>query len=512
MSIPFLKWSLVSLLLFSALHSPAQAPASVYHEPFRPQLHFSPKEKWTNDPNGLVYFQSTWHLFFQYYPGDIIWGPMHWGHATSKDLVHWRQQPVALYPDSLGYIFSGSAVVDSNNTSGFGKKGRIPLVAIFTQHDPVGEKNGSNTFQNQSIAYSLDNGRTWTKYIGNPVLKNPGITDFRDPNVCWYRPGKKWIMTLATKDRVTFYASADLKSWKKQSEFGQDLGAHGGVWECPDLFPLRLGKATYWVLLVSTNPGGPNGGSGTQYFIGQFDGKKFYPADNTVRWIDYGPDDYAGITWNNTGERKVFLGWMSNWTYASQLPTTTWRNAMTLPRELSLRRLDGGIYLCSAPVKELKSLAGVSKVLKEVTIDSITDLSSRVDCSSGLYKLTLKGTGLKDFFITFSNVKGEQMVVGYELASNRWYIDRSLSGVTDFNHEFPRKYFAPRPSAAGEWDLTIVMDASSLELFADKGLTVMSCLFFPGATLSHVQIGSRGRWNITQLSCTPLRSVWPSLP
>ena len=500
------------MLILPCHYTPAQEPVSAYHEPFRPQLHFSPKEKWTNDPNGLVYFQKTYHLFFQYYPNDIIWGPMHWGHAVSKDLLHWRQLPIALYPDSLGYIFSGSAVVDSNNTSGFGSKGNIPLVAVFTQHDPLGEKNGRNDFQNQSIAYSLDNGRTWTKYEGNPVLKNPGITDFRDPNVFWYSPAKKWIMTLATKDRVAFYGSPDLKHWQKESEFGQDQGAHGGAWECPSLFPLQLDKTTYWVLLVSTNPGGPNGGSGTQYFIGQFDGKKFYPDNHAIRWVDYGPDDYAGIPWNNTGGRKVFLGWMSNWIYANQLPTHAWRNAMTLPRELQLRRLEDGIYLCSLPVRNLSALAKKPTVLKDLAIDSIIDLSSRLDLSTGLYKLELNGSSLQDLFITFSNSKGEQMVVGYEKVSGKWYIDRSLSGTTGFNSEFPRKYFAPRLSPTGEWDLTLIMDVSSLELFADKGLTVMSCLFFPEKPLSHLQIGARGHWNITQLSYTPLHSIWPSQP
>jgi fructan beta-fructosidase len=277
-------------------------------ELFRPRFHFSPKEKWMNDPNGLVYYQGTYHLFFQYYPGGIVWGPMHWGHAISKDLIHWQQQPIALYPDSLGYIFSGSAVVDSNNTSGFGRNGKIPLVAMFTHHDPVAEKAGSKTFQNESLAYSLDGGSSWTKYSGNPVLRNPGITDFRDPGVFWYEKGKKWIVALATKDRISFYSSTDLKSWNKESEFGVGIGAHGGVWECPNLFPLNWGQKTFWVLLVSNNPGGPNGGSGTQYFIGQFDGHTFRPVDNTTRWIDYGPDDYAGITWNNTGRRRIFLG------------------------------------------------------------------------------------------------------------------------------------------------------------------------------------------------------------
>ncbi|WP_172885307.1 glycoside hydrolase family 32 protein [Mucilaginibacter gotjawali] len=333
-----------------------QQKTNLYNEPFRPQLHFSPKAHWMNDPNGMVYFNHTYHLFFQYYPGGTVWGPMHWGHAISKDLVHWQQLPIALYPDSLGYIFSGSAVVDSNNTSGFGKNGKIPLVAIFTHHDPKGERAGTDNFQNESIAYSLDEGRTWTKYSGNPVLKNPGIRDFRDPKVMWYAKDKKWVMTLATKDHITFYSSRDLKTWAKESEFGKEIGAHGGVWECPDLFPLKLNGKQYWVLVVNLNPGGPNGGSATQYFVGQFDGEQFVPVDDQIKWLDYGPDEYAGITWNNTGSRKIFLGWMSNWSYATQVPTASWRSAMTIPRDLKLISIDGNILLTSMPVKAILKL------------------------------------------------------------------------------------------------------------------------------------------------------------
>ena len=502
------KWTLIGGLILSNLRTPAQESTQPYKEAFRPQLHFSPREKWTNDPNGLVYYQGVYHLFFQYYPGDIIWGPMHWGHATSRDLIHWRQQPIALYPDSLGYIFSGSAVVDSNNTTGFGKNGRIPLVAIFTHHDPAGEKKGNVDYQYQSLAYSLDKGNTWIKYKGNPVLKNPGIIDFRDPNVMWYKPGKKWIMTLATKDRITFYSSPNLKDWTKESEFGKDQGAHNGVWECPNLFPMQLGDTTHWVLLVSTNPGGPNGGSGTQYFIGQFDGKNFYTGGSTIKWIDYGPDDYAGITWNNTGRRKIFLGWMSNWIYANQVPTAAWRNAMTLPRELKLVRAGEEMYLTSLPVKELNSQAAKPVVVNKMPVDTLTDLSEKFHLSGPQYKLELHADSLKDFFITFSNTHGQQMVLGYEKASNRWYVDRVLSGKTDFNKEFPKRFFSPRTAVTRELDLTVVMDASSLELFADKGLSVMTAIFFPDSPLTQLHIGTNEPWEIRRLSYTPLRSIW----
>src|SRR5258705_1699538 len=312
--------SILILMLYSLIMI-AQAGNNSYDEPYRPKVHFSPREKWMNDPNGMVYHNGIYHLFYQYYPDSTVWGPMHWVHATSKDMIHWEQQPIALYPDSLGYIFSGSAVVDIDNTSGFGKDGIPPLVTIFTYHDPKGEKDGKSDFQNQSIAYSLDEGRSWIKYVNNPVVKNPGIKDFRDPKVMWFEKEKKWVMTLATKDRITFYSSANFKEWTKESEFGENAGAHGGVWECPDWFPLEYDGKQIWVLIVNLNPGGPNKGSATQYFLGDFNGKSFLPFNTETKWLDYGPDEYAGVTWSNTGERKIFLGWMSNWLYANVVPT-----------------------------------------------------------------------------------------------------------------------------------------------------------------------------------------------
>ena len=331
---------------------------ALYTEAHRPQIHFSPPENWMNDPNGMVFHKGVYHLFYQYYPDSTVWGPMHWGHATTTDLVHWENHPIALYPDSLGYIFSGSAVVDEKNSSGFGKEGQIPLVAIFTHHNPKAEKESPMTVENQSIAFSLDDGNTWTKYEGNPVLKNPGIRDFRDPKVFWHEAGKKWIMTLAASDQIIFYSSPNLKTWIKESEFGKEFGAHGGVWECPDLFPLQYNGETIWVLIVNINPGGPNGGSATQYFTGQFDGKTFTPYQTDTRWADYGPDDYAGVTWSNTGARKIFFGWMSNWDYANVVPTVKWRSASTLPRDLTLEKIGDRYLLRSLPVGEIEKIAG----------------------------------------------------------------------------------------------------------------------------------------------------------
>lgn len=500
---------LTSFLLFLYIGADAQTP---YRQPYRPQLHFSPEANWMNDPNGLVYYQGTYHLFFQYYPHDIVWGPMHWGHATSKDLIHWQQQAIALFPDSLGYIFSGSAVVDSENTTGFGHDGKIPLVAIFTHHNPAGEKAGMTTFQNQSLAYSLDGGITWEKYSGNPVLHNPGIVDFRDPSVSWYAPGKKWVMSLATRDRITFYSSPDLKNWKKESEFGAQSGAHGGVWECPNLFPLSLDGKQYWVLLVSTNPGGPNGGSGTQYFVGQFDGSVFTPEEQTptTKWIDFGPDDYAGITWNNTGNKRVFIGWMSNWIYANQVPTATWRNAMTIPRRLALRRIDNRIHLVSRPLLEMEELRQPVAGPQRLEVRGALDLSGHyhLDTAGHPYRLTLQTPADNSFSVVLSNHLGQRVTLGFDQSKNQYYIDRKTSGVTDFNREFSKVAIAPRISTDKMIHLSLFVDASSLELFADDGLTVMTAVFFPHHPLDGLSLVSERNALFTELSYSTFRSIW----
>ncbi|MEO6630698.1 MAG: glycoside hydrolase family 32 protein [Mucilaginibacter sp.] len=496
---------LLSLLIcVSACHfAAAQSASKPYNDLYRPQLHFSPKAHWTNDPNGMVYYKGTYHLFFQYYPDATVWGPMHWGHAISKDLMHWKELPIALYPDSLGYIFSGSAVVDSNNTSGFGKDGKIPLVAIFTHHDPKGEKEGKNNFQNESLAYSLDEGNTWTKYSGNPVLKNPGIKDFRDPKVMWYAKEKKWVMTLATLDHITFYSSPNLKDWKKESEFGKEIGAHGGVWECPDLFPLKLNGKTYWVLIVNLNPGGPNGGSATQYFIGEFDGNKFTTIDNDTRWADYGPDEYAGITWSNTGSRKIFLGWMSNWQYANQVPTEKWRNAMTIPKELGLKQVGGKILVTSNPVKEL---AGIERAPVDVSNTLLTGKSVKRVPNQFILKFNINK--LNDYSVILSNDAGEKLIIEYDNAKKQYYIDRAKSGKIDFNPEFAKTAFAPRLTGTTSSDIELVVDISSVELFADNGLTAMTSIFFPTMPFNHLQIQNSKGTIIKNLKLLPLKSIW----
>lgn len=500
---------LVLITMLAACHSSKKSAfqSSSYNEPYRPQIHFSPAAHWMNDPNGMVYFNNQYHLFYQYYPDSTVWGPMHWGHATSKDLAHWQHKPIALYPDSLGYIFSGSAVADVNNTSGFGKNGKTPLVAIFTHHDPKGEKAGTNTYQNQSIAYSLDDGTTWTKYTDNPVLKNPGIKDFRDPKVSWFEAGKKWVMTLAALDHITFYSSHNLKDWTKESEFGKEAGAHGGVWECPDLFPLDYKGQKIWVLIVNINPGGPNGGSATQYFTGQFDGKNFIPYQTDTRWLDYGPDEYAGITWSNTGNRKIFLGWMSNWQYANVVPTDPWRSATTVPRDLGIEKAGEKYLVTSRPAEELNVIDG-----KEIALDNSNAANDNAASKSGKLagpaRLHITSDTLKPFDITLSNASGEKVIIGYDKASNNYFIDRTNAGNVSFEKGFAKKHTAPRFAAGNNMDMTLVIDNASVELFADHGLTVMTAIFFPTEKFTNIHISSAEGFNMKTVKLNSLKSIW----
>jgi fructan beta-fructosidase len=473
--------------------------AKYYNEPHRPQIHFTPKEHWMNDPNGMVYYNGVYHLFYQHHPGSTVFGPIHWGHATSRDLIHWQQQPIALYPDSLGFIYTGSAVVDHRNTSGFGKNGKVPLVAIFTHHSVKGEQAGRNDYQNQSLAYSLDEGKTWTKYKGDPVLKNPGIKDFRDPKVSWNEVANKWIMTLATLDHITFYSSPDLKDWKKESTFGKEIGAHGGVWECPDLFSLNYQGKKIWVLIVNLNPGGPNGGSGTQYFVGDFDGHRFIPFDKETRWLDYGPDEYAGVTYSNTGNRKILLGWMSNWQYAQVVPTQKWRGAMTVPRALSIKKVNGKYLLASTPVPEVNKQFNRSFKFQNIPVTDL-DLTSKTGKLTGPAIIKMAGDTIKDLSITLSNSLNQQLVIGFDKSRNEYFIDRTQSGKVGFEKNFGKRHRAPRFFQLPNFELTLIIDKASVELFTGDGLTVMTAIFFPDEDYSNITIQSNSALKIKSLA------------
>ncbi len=456
-----------------------------YDEPYRPQFHFSPPAHWMNDPNGLVYYKGNYHLFYQYYPDSTVWGPMHWGHAISKDLLHWQHLPVALYPDSLGLIFSGSAVVDAQNSSGLQKGNEKPIVATFTYHDMAGEKSGRNDFQTQGMAYSTDGGMHWEKYSGNPVIKNPGLRDFRDPKVSWHAASKHWILTMAAGDEVRFYRSPDLKKWEYTGSFGKKEGSHGGVWECPDLFELSTAEGTHkWVLLVSIGNGAVNGGSGTQYFIGEFDGKNFHndnPAD-TIYWLDHGTDNYAGVTWDNTGKRRLFIGWMSNWQYAQVVPTNPWRSAMTLPRELSLQKINDHYRLITKPAAETIGLRkGDGAILA-------SDQLYPADLAELELVFDLSKTGKQDIAVELVNDTNETIRIGYNTEKKQFYIDRRNLQGTAFHKSFAALHTAARILDKPLVKCRIFIDRSSVELFADEGTVVMTDLFFPKKPFQKIRV------------------------
>jgi fructan beta-fructosidase len=492
-----------SLTLLFACVSPKNDPKNEQKtEQHRPKYHFTPQKGWMNDPNGMVYYKGEYHLFYQYYPDSTVWGPMHWAHSVSKDLMHWENLPIALAPDEKGYIFSGSAVVDDNNTSGFQTGEEKALVAIFTYHDMAAEKAGRLLeVESQGIAYSLDKGRTWTKYAQNPVIKNPKTKDFRDPNVKWHEPSKQWMMTLAVGDHVEFYASKNLKAWVKTGEFGKMEGGHGGVWECPDLFPLKVegSNTEKWVLIQNIGRGAIAGGSGTQYFIGNYDGKVFKndnkPTD--ILWLDYGADNYAGVTWNNAPDnRRLFLGWMSNWLYATKVPTGapagSWRSAMTLPRELSLKNTAQGIRLFQKPVKEQLLLrTGAQQNIATQSISTNYDLKPKSICNELSLSFDLAKTTAQDFGVLLSNSKGEKVLIGYEKSSNRFYIDRNESGKKDFEKIFAGRHYAPRSASNPLLTMNLHIDVASIELFADGGELAMTDIFFPNEDFNKMELFSK---------------------
>lgn len=473
---------------------------------YRPSYHFTPSRNWMNDPNGLVYYKGTYNLFYQYNPNGNVWGPMNWGHATSSDLFNWQDMPVALSPDNLGTIFSGSAVVDSNNTSGFKTGSEYPLVAVFTH-------NGSQ--QMQSVAYSNDGGTTWNKYASNPVLANPGLTDFRDPKVFWYAPASKWIMVLAAGDRIKIYSSTDLKNWIFKSDFGTGVGAHGGVWECPDLFKMTVEgtSITKWVLLVSLN-GGPNGGTATQYFTGDFDGTTFTSTSANISWIDYGTDNYAGATYNNLPSadgRRLFIGWMSNWTYAQSVPTSTWRSTMTVPRVLSLASTGTDYVLKSVPVTEIGNYKTSTPDTTIAAPFKTLQLSDNKIIKSGSYEVDFSADlGLSNTMTLTLGNPVEKLIVNYDKSSGNISIDRSGSGKVDFNNLMKQNIYCPFVPKAGQLtDFQILVDKTSIEFFADHGTRAISALFFPNYQFNLLKL--QGDGNSSAISNFKIKGISKSL-
>ena len=483
-----------------------------YTEPYRPQFHFTPEKMWMNDPNGMVYNKGVYHLFYQYYPDSTVWGPMHWGHAISKDLLHWKHKPIALYPDENGYIFSGSAVLDKQNSSGFGSEDNPPLVAIFTYHDAKKEGKGNTDYQTQGIAYSTDNGETWTKFNENPVVSRENSTDFRDPKVFWYEPDQKWIMTLVAGDHAEFYGSDNLKDWELQGEFGADKGAHGGVWECPDLIPLRVEGTNEekWVLFISINPGAPNGGSGTQYFIGDFDGKNFTTEQTENLWIDWGTDNYAGVTFSNTPDQEtIFMGWMSNWLYARETPTETWRSAMTLPRKLSLKKVGEKYSLFNYPISNVDDL--ISETGEE-NIKIMAQAEDSISSDSLMQSEVRFTTSAKAFELKLGNPDGEALLLKMNGNDQEFTLNRSLSGKTDFQEDYAKGVQRMPVSNLpdGDYEVRILIDKSSVELFLNKGQYVMTAQVFPNQDYEVFKIlnTSDEVIEVKEFEINPIARVW----
>ena len=495
------------VLLTLAVTAYAQQPA--YDQPYRPQFHFSPREHWTNDPNGLVYFEGEYHLFFQYNPFGDKWGHMSWGHAVSRDLVHWQQLPVALPEENGVMIFTGSTVVDEHNTSGFCTGGNPCLVAVYTGYTE--KSSAKSSLQTQNIAYSNDRGRTWTKYKGNPVL-DLHMTDFRDPKVLWSEASKQWVMAVSMPDdhKTRFYGSADFKQWKQISEFGP-AGATSGQWECPELFELPIeGEPgqTRWVLKVGLNPGGLQGGSGEQYFIGHFDGTKFVNENpsNLTLWTDYGKDCYCGLTFSGLpkSQPQAMIAWMSNWQYAADLPTSPWRGQMTIPRQLSLRKTADGLRLIQQPYRGLEKLRGT-----HATLGSAPPPSELLKSHSfELQSTTALGTAEEVGWRLLAE-DGTATVIGYNREQKQLFVDRTQANSSTFNKDFNSRINAPLSLAGNTLQLTILVDRNSVEVFADHGRLTMTDLVFPRTNASGFEAYSKGgKAGSSKAEVWSLHSIW----
>ena len=418
-------------------------------EPFRPLYHHTPVYGWMNDPNGMFYKDGTWHLYYQWNPYGSMWENMTWGHSTSRDLIHWESQPTAIEADWLGAIFSGSCVTNGND-----------VVAFYTS---------AGQSQVQSMAVSKDNGRTFKKYEGNPVITSDK-PDFRDPNVFWYASTKRWIMILAVGQEMQIYSSADLKAWQYESSFGQEYGCHGGVWECPDLFPLKLQNSEKWVLICNINPGGPFGGSATQYFVGQFDGHKFTceSMPKVTKWLDYGKDHYATVSFYNAPEnRRVVLAWMSNWQYANQVPTLQFRSANSIPRDLGLFQYGEETYLSAVPSKEMLAARGAKLKKPSEACEIVVDVKGSAD-------------------ITLSNAKGEKVVMRYDAHQQTFTMDRTQSGNVSFSEHFACTTEAPTYGTIKQ--LRLFIDRCSIEAFDAEGKMVMTNLVFPSEPYNIIKV------------------------
>ncbi|TAE23242.1 MAG: glycoside hydrolase family 32 protein [Cytophagales bacterium] len=490
----------------------AQTPAdTAYSQPYRNQVHFSPRKNWTNDPNGLVFHDGEYHLFFQHNPEGIRWGHMTWGHAVSTDLMRWKELAPAITEDSV-MAFSGSVVVDERNTSGFGKVGQVPMVAIYTGH-----RKGN---QSQFLAYSLDKGRTWTKYAGNPVVDR-NQPDFRDPNVFWHAPTSQWIMSvvLPQEQRALFYGSPNLKSWTELGDFSV-RNPKLGIWECPALMPVPVesdttGQTRKWVMLMSVGNGAVAGGSGMQYFVGEFDGRRFVPQDTVTRFVDYGKDYYAAIQFNHL-DRPITIGWMNNWQYANDLPTSPFRGAMTLPRQLSVRTMPTGYVLVQTLPREMEAIRGnETQLLNLKKFDLNKDANAFVR-ESDAYELTIRA-GWGNFGVRLKTGPNKETVIGFDSTRREIYVDRMRSGRLTDNAKFAARTVAPyrvgntvvpagKKPLLPSITLHVVVDRAAVEVFVD-GLepVTLTNQIFPGK--AHPTLDFFGP-SIRSVEVCQLDSVW----
>lgn len=498
---------------------------SVPEEKYRPVYHHTAPYGWMNDANGLVYKDGVYHLYYQYNPYACVWGNMHWGHSTSPDLVHWEHQPVALYRDGYGHIFSGSSVVDFDNTAGFGA---AAVVSFYTSYNTARE-----FIQTQCLAYSLDDGLSFTKYAGNPVLTPfDGIKDFRDPKVFWYEPDQKWIMIVSADREMRFYSSQNLTDWEYMSAWGDGYGVQPRQFECPDFFQLTTAEGeTKWVLIVNVNPGCFFGGSATQYFTGEFDGKAFTcdAPKETVKWLDWGKDHYATVCFSNTGDRVIAVPWMSNWQYGTIVPTHYFRSANAIPRELGLYKQGGEFYVSSQPVSELAGLEKSSRTVSGlVASPAAMQRAVLFDETDGAYELDLTldvpASGRAGMRLT--NSVGETVDLYFDADLQRFVMDRTKSGIVDFgeqsttheieNHDrrktnamnyvndFALATWAPL-HVRGRHTVKILYDRTSLEVFVDGGRVAMTNLVFPNEFYSGLELWSdKSRFVVQELRITTL--------
>ena len=484
---------------------------------YRPVYHHTPLYGWMNDPNGMVYKDGEYHLYYQYNPYGSKWGNMHWGHSVSRDLIHWQHLDPAIARDTLGHIFSGSTVVDKDNTAGYGKDA---LIALYTS---ASDKYG----QIQCMAYSTDNGRTYTKYEHNPILTPfDGLKDFRDPKVFWYEPDKKWIMIVSADKNMRFYSSNDLKEWTYLSQFGEGYGAQPNQFECPDFVQLPVDgnkDNMKWVMIVNINPGCMFGGSATEYFVGTFDGKEFKcdTKPQVTKWLDYGKDHYAAVCISNTGDRTIALPWMSNWQYANITPIKQYRGANGLPRELTLYTKDGQTYVAANVVPEAKALRKDSRAVESFSLNGehrIDHMTNGTDCAVELEMDITPGSAQTVGFDLLTE-KGEKVKIYLDMKAGRLVMDRTESGITqldgpnkgnydvhvtetddhrktlsvNYQNDFALGTWAPLALCNGKtYHLDIFVDKCSVEIFVDGGRIAMTNLVFPTRPYDGLRFYSEG--------------------